>query len=249
MSRSRHQPPVPRRGEVGSPAVLGEALAAAAKLAGIDVDGGRDAGAGDLGEEPGDVLPPGGVAGAAGPVAVEDHVVADTGLVVLLEPARHVGADAVGHAEDQRVDLGVEGVGLGRDEHPRSGGAHLVLVEKDLREPAVVEHVVDDLGFLLGQGVEIAVVVVADIVVVEPRHLAALVLGAEPLVVPVDDHDLAVGVDGRHEQKHRLVHPRQPLGVLGGGELIDELGGHLGRADLGGVDGAAHERHRRGRPR
>ncbi len=88
----------------------------------------------------------------------------------------------------------------------------------------------------------------ADVVVVEPRHPAALVLGAEPLFVPVDDHDLTVGVDRGHDQQHHVVHPRQPLGVLGGGELVDELGAHLGRADLGRVDAAAHQRHRRGRP-
>ncbi len=41
---------------------------------------------------------------------------------------------------------------------------------------------------------QVPVVVVADIFVVQPRHGAALVLGPEVLVVPVNDHDVAVGV-------------------------------------------------------
>jgi len=91
----------PGRWEVGATLVPRKALAATAKLARIDVDRRRLPGARDLGQEAGDVLPPGGVARSARPVAVEDHVVADAPLAGLLEAARHVGTDHVGLAEDQ----------------------------------------------------------------------------------------------------------------------------------------------------
>ena len=116
-----------------------------------------------------------------------------------------------------------------------------MLVEKDLGEPAVVEHLIDDLRLLLGEHVEVAVVVVAHIVVVEPGHAAALVLGAQVLVVPVDNHDLAVGIERGHEQQDHLLHPSELVGIFGGGEVVDKLHAHLSRAHLGGVDGAGHQ--------
>ena len=123
-------PARPGRGEVRTASVLGESLSSAAQLPRIDEDGTGNSHAGDFGQQPGDVFPPGGVASAAGPVAVEDHVVADAGFLVLLEAEAHVGAKDICLAEDKGVNLVVQGVGLGWNKHPRAGGAHLVLVEE-----------------------------------------------------------------------------------------------------------------------
>ena len=105
----------------------------------------------------------------------------------------------------------------------------------------MVKDFVDDLGFLLGQHIEITVVVVADVMVVEPRHAATLVVGAEPLVVPIDDHVLAVGVDRWHDQQYGFVHPREFFGILGCCKVMNELGHHLSAANLGRVDRATDQ--------
>ncbi len=166
---------------------------------------------------------------------------ADAGLAGFLQPHRHVGAEQVGQAEDHGIHFEVERIGLRRDEHARARAAHLVLVEKDLREPLVVEDVVHHPGFLLGEHVEVAVVVVADVVVVEPGHAAALEGGAEVLVVPVDHQYLAVGVDGGDDDHDDVVEPGEQLGVGGGGDVVGEFHRHLGGADFGGVNGAGDQ--------
>ena len=51
-------------------------------------------------------------------------------LARLLESARHVGAQQVGLAKDQRVDFRCQRVGLRRHEHARAGAPHLVLVKE-----------------------------------------------------------------------------------------------------------------------
>lgn len=211
------------------------------QLAGLDVDGGGDAGAGDFGEQADDVFPPGGVAGAAGPIAVVDHVVADAGFAGFLQAHGHVGAEQVGQAEDHGIHFEVKRIGLRRDEHARAGATHLVLVKEHLREPLVVEDVVHHLSFLLGEHVEVAVVIVANVVVVEPGHAAAFEFGSEVLVVPVDYQYLTVGVDGGHDDHDDVVEPSEHFRVGGGGDVVSELHRHLGGADFGGVNGAGDQ--------
>ncbi len=121
------------------------------------------------------------------------------------------------------------------------GRAHLVLVEPHLREPLVVDGAGDGLRLLLGEHEPVAVVVVADVGVVEPRHPAALVPRAEVLAVPLGLHHLAVGVDRGQQQEHHLVEAALRLRVLGGGERVRPLHRHLGGADLGRVDVAGDE--------
>ncbi len=176
-------PPAPRPGrrEVRLPLVLWQSLDAAAQLARLDVHRRGDVGARHLGQQTRDVLPPRRVAGAARPVAVENHVAAHAELAGLLEPHAHHRAQQVGLAEDQGVDLRRQRIGLRRHEHPRAGGAHLVLVDEDLREPAMVEQLVDRLRLLLRQHVEVAVVVVPDVDVVEPGHRPGFVRRSQVL--------------------------------------------------------------------
>ena len=87
----------------------------------------------------------------------------------------------------------------------------------------------------------VPVVVVTDVVVVEKGEPGAFVLGPDPLVVPLGDHDLAVGVEaGDHDADgvledlpHRLVVP--------GGHLVGDLrdglaGGHFRGVEPVGLD-------------
>jgi hypothetical protein len=117
-----------------------------------------------------------------------------------------------------------------------------VFVEEELRVPAVVEDAVDRPGLLLGEHIIVAVVVVTHIGMVEPRHVAAFVGRAHVFVVPVDDHHLPVRIDRRHQEEDRGVEPGEHLRVAGGGHAVHEFQGHLGRADLGGVDGTGDHR-------
>ena len=121
------------------------------------------------------------------------------------------------------------------------GLSHLVLVEPDLRQPLVVDRARDGLRLLLREHEPVAVVVVADVVVVEPRHAPALVARAEVLPVPLGLHHLPVGVDRRQQQQHHLVEAALRLGVLGGRERVRPLHRHLRGADLGRVDVAGDE--------
>ena len=102
-----------------------------------------------------------------------------------------------------------------------------MLVEPDLREPLVVHGAGHRLRFLLREHEPVAVVVVADVVVVEPGHAAALVFGPEVLPVPLGLHDLAVGVQGRDEQQHDVVEALLCRRVVGRRERVRPLHRHL----------------------
>src|SRR4026207_1641568 len=102
---------------------------------------------------------------------------------------------ADGGPRDAGVDGGIDGLGVGRHRDARAREPHLVLVEPDLREPLVVHGARDGPRLLLRQHPPAAVVVVADVVVVEPRLAPALVTAAEVLAVPLALHDLAVRID------------------------------------------------------
>ena len=143
----------------------------------------------------------------------------------------------------QRMDVGVHRLGVRRHEDARRGLAHLVLVEPDLREPLAVDRARHRARLLLREHEPVAVVVVADVVVVEPGHPAALVARAHVLAVPLGLHGLAVGVERGNEQEHDFPQPPRGLLVLGGGQGVRPLHRHLRRADLGRVDVAGHQQH------
>ena len=92
------------------------------------------------------------------------------------------------------------------------------------------------LAFLLAEEVHVAVVIVAGVVVIEKRQGAGFAGGAESLVVPIGDHDLAVGIERRHQQEDDVVEHLFDGGGVAGGEVVDQFQHHLRGADFGGVD-------------
>jgi hypothetical protein len=70
-----------------------------------------------------------------------------------------------------------------------------MLVEPDGGEPLLVEDLSDRPRLPLGVHVHVAVVVVADVGVVEPGEGSGFLGGAQVGVVPVGDHRLAVRVE------------------------------------------------------
>ena len=87
----------------------------------------------------------------------------------------------------------------------------------------------------------IAVVVVADVLVVEPRQPGAFVFGADVLVVEVRDHDFAVGVERRHQQEDDVVEDALGLGVGARQQIVGELRRHLRAADFARVHAHRHQ--------
>ncbi len=195
----------------------------------------RQAGARRLGEHPGDVVE------GRDPVEAEvappgvDGVVDDARqpvLLLLVGDLRAVPAHLPPH---QRVGGRPHRVGVGRHVHARSVRAHLVMVDVGLRGPVAKEDLrpVARLDRVLHE--RVAVVVVPDVVVVQRRRAQPLVLGADRLVVPIRDDDLAVGVEAGDHDRDGVVEDAAHLRVVARGHLVDDLRCRLARRHLGGV--------------
>ena len=145
---------------------------------------------------------------------------------------------------EQRIEIVVVRIALRRRPRDRPGRAALVVVVEQLRKPLVIERAVDVLGLGLGRGEEVAVVVVADVLLVEPRQVGEgpqlRVLVAH---VPVGDQLVAVRV-GVHEENDAVVQEAQRLLVVAADHLVDHLGELLGAERLGRVQAAVDPHHR-----
>ena len=135
-----------------------------------------------LGEDRDDVVEVAGVADAAVPPAVvraaRRHRRAR--LAFGGEPLVHVRAERLQPEDQQRIEVVVVRIALRRRPDHRAGRAALVMVVEDLRQPLVVEHAVDVLGLRLRRREEVAVVVVADVLLVEPRQAGERALLRHP---------------------------------------------------------------------
>ena len=144
-------------------------------------------------------------------------------------------------AEDRRpgpqafVDVLGDRIVVGGHVIARPGRAHLVLLHHDLGIPLGAVKGGDDPGVLLGQGHEIAIVVVADILVVDLRQSRSLVLRAHVLAVMFDDHVHAVRVVAQHHHQHHVRKLGEDFRVIGGCHPVGENRQALARADLAGV--------------
>ena len=199
-------------------------------------DGSGDARAGDFGEQAHLVVPPSGPRHGALPEVGVGGVEDDAGLAFGFQRGGlRLAEDAV-EAIDQRVHVGIDGVGGRHGEDARTAGALLVFVEPDGGEPLVPQDLGGHLAFLLAEEVHVAIVIVAGVVVIEVRQRAGFAGRAEGLVVPVGDHDLAIGIERRHQQEDDVVEDLLDGGGIAGGEVVDQFQHHLRRADFGGVD-------------
>ena len=137
------------------------------------------------------------------------------------------------------MDVGVVGVLVGRHEHARPVGPHLVHVVGDLRLQLAVD-VEGEPGLLLREHEPVAVVVVPGVVMVEVG-IGAVVVGAPGVVPVVDDQVLAVRVLRGHHQQHHVVENLGDLRRLLRGHAVGQLDDGLGVADLGRVDRRVEE--------
>ena len=124
------------------------------------------------------------------------------------QPAVHGRPHQLDSQRDQRIEVVVERVAERRHENHRSGGSGLVVVVHHLRKPLQEKLVVHVGGFRHVGHVEVAVVVVPDVLGVEPRQpahgaferlLQRRIQLLRPAHVPVGDQFLPVRV-GQHAQ-------------------------------------------------
>ncbi len=163
---------------------------------------------GGLGEEAGHVVKIGPAPHAAVPPDVVQHVTAVAGLFLLVEALPHRLPDLVDRAHDQRVEIGVHGVLHGRAPDAARKRARLVVVVDHLRVPHLVELSGHRLRLDLREHRPVAVVVVADVVVIQLRRRRRLEGRAEVLRVPRPDDVEPVGIHRWHEEQDRvLAHP------------------------------------------
>ena len=206
-----------------------------------------------LGEDADDVVEVRG--GPNGPVVPGGELIArhHARFALALEAVEHRAAHQVDPSDDLRVDVRVERVGKRRHEHPRRRPPRLVLVVHDLGQPLLVEQRVDDAGLGLRLHVRVAVVVVADVLLVQPRHRAVLVRRVQVLAVPVDDHVHAVGVHRGQQDQDHVVADLAHLRRFVRGDAMRQQERMLRRGDLAGMqavvdphDGLAFARQRAG---
>ena len=112
------------------------------------------------------------------------------------------------------------------------------MVVEDLGLP-LARHARGHAGLDLVDHVPVAVVVVADVLLVEEGRRGDFVGRAHVGPVPLGDHRLPVGVDRRPQHEDHVVQDGTGLGVVvAGDQVVGQLDGVLGVRDLGGVEAA-----------
>ena len=165
------------------------------------------------------------------------------GLALFDQAAVHGCADFRQGAHDQGVVVVVKRVAEGRHEDHRPGGRRLVVVVDDLREPLAEELAVDVGRLGHGRQVVVAVVIVADVLLVQDRDRGELALQRVRVAhVPVGDQLHPVRVQ-RREQDDGVVQDAQGLGVFRRQPFMHGGDQGLGRDGLGRVQTAVDPDH------
>ncbi len=133
------------------------------------------------------------------------------------------------------VEIVIVWVAERRGVHHGSGRAALVMVVEQLWEPLVIQDAIDVLRLLLRGREELAIVVVADVFLVEARqaHKRARP-GVAHAHVPVGHQVVAVRI-GVHEEGYDVVQKPHRLGVGAAGHLVHHLGELLRAEGFRGV--------------
>ena len=203
----------------------------------------RDLRACRFGQQPDHVVPGRCRARAAVPPQIVRDAIADAGLAGLLQGPRHPLADEVDAAHDAHIDILVDRIDVRRHRQSHAVAALLMHIVEHLRKILAVERRADVAALLLRHHVPVTIVVVADVLVIEPRHRSAFERCAESFLVPVDHHLHAVGIGGRHERDHDVL--ERLLQTVSGGQRIRQFHRHLARADFTAVQIAVDPDHRR----
>ena len=153
------------------------------------------------------------------------------------EPLHHGGGDEIDPRHHQRVDVVVKRIAEWGGEHDRSGGAGLVVVVHDLREPIAVHDLAHVLGFRLSDRVEVAVIIVADVLLIKSRNSEITIFWIGLLHVPVGTelHSVWVSVNKKDDD---VIQDSFGFRVVLAHHLIAGFDELLGAEDFAGVQTA-----------
>ena len=167
----------------------------------------------------------------------------DTALSFCGHTPAHRHAEGIGAGGQDRIDVGLDRIHVRRNEDAPGIPALLVHVVDDLWIPLRVERVHGVTRLHLREGVPVAVIVVAGVLVVQLRRLGSLGLGVERAPVPVADDVHAVRILRRHENHNRVGEHRFGVGGFAAGETVGEYERRRESTDFGGMDGRRNENH------
>ena len=215
--------------------VLGQSPARTAQLIRMDKQGSREACTGRLREHSGDIVK------RSDPVKSEVTPTRVHGCVYDSCDARfllfvgNMSPIPAHFPPDKRVSGRTNGLGVRRHIEPRAVGTHLVMVDVSLGHP-LAEHELRAIDRFDGVSLEcIPIVVVTDILVIEPRERDAFILRSHIFVIPIGDHDFTVRIKTRNHDRNRIVQDAHHFVVGPGHHVVGEFGRHLARCDFRGM--------------
>src|SRR5699024_6335481 len=168
--------------------------------------------------------------------AVPEHgivVISDSAGHIIKRKTLHHGRAYLTHSGCYpRMDARVYRVSIGRKRYPGPFGSRLVMVVYDLRKPLAI--------YFLGNGPRfghvvhkpIAVVVVAHVVMIQPRRIGGLVWRIDMFEIPAGDNIHAIGIHHRHQQGNDILPDSLHLFGFFGGYFVVQLRGHLSVGQL-----------------
>ena len=161
----------------------------------------------------------------------------------IVDRRRHLRPRQIDRGDERRIEIRIDGVLERRQEQPYTVGAHLVNVVDDFGKPLFVQHARDETRLHLRQHEPVAVVVVPDVLVVQPWQRATLIASALVAAIPADNRIETIGIHRRDHQHDDRIEEHAQIGI--GDEPISERHAHLARCDFGRVNVVADQHHRR----
>ena len=169
----------------------------------------------------------------------------DAGLAGRGQIGGHAGADHVADARENRIDIGVHRI------HPRwNENARLRLRPSGARRKRsrgchLFSSVAVCARFRLRENVPVAIVVVADVVVIELRRRSAVIRRPARLAIPARDDIDAVRILRRLQQQDHVIENRLELRVIVFGQQpIGKLDRGVRRRDFGRMNRAGDHHDR-----
>src|SRR5215510_814000 len=112
----------------------------------------------------------------------------------------HCRAHQINAQRDERVEVVIERITEWRGEHDRSRGPGLMMVVNYPGKPFMIEDPVNRLAFRLGGKIEIAIVVMSDILLIEPGKTRSRSFGRVRIAhIPVGNQFHTVRIDKTSE--------------------------------------------------
>jgi len=189
-------------------------------------------------------MQPGGVITGTNPPAGVAAAIDHAFIVILLQIIGHINTAEIDTPPEQGLDIGQRGIHKGGDKEASAIRAHLMFIYMNLREPLMVKNPGHRSCFGQIQHKEITVIVVASIVMIKPGHVAPFILSSEILTVPIDNHLLAIRIDGRTEKHNNIIKGLLHIEkALTGDKIISQLHSHLRGCYFGRMDVAGNKQN------